>query len=267
MNPNLNMESILVHIHIFKNAGTSLDVILKNHFQDRFLNYDKNDPEGYISVNETAHLVQANPNVACIASHQIYLPLPVFQTKFIIPIFYLRHPIARVQSCFHFERDIQKNYSEDTTLEVYVKRLLEDTKVNAIVNLQTAMLCDSRFIYQDRSKERIDQRVLNTALNHLNAYNFGIVEHFKESLTLLETKLDPFIGGIKLRNEESEKVHVNSTINKDLNLQDKIKYVKNNLSKETYNDLLEQLMPDIKLYNHGLGLFEKRYGQLKLNGY
>jgi len=70
-----------------------------------------------------------------------------------------------------------------------------------------------------------------------------------------------------LRNEESEKVHVNSTINKDLNLQDKIKYVKNNLSKETYNDLLEQLMPDIKLYNHGLGLFEKRYGQLKLNGY
>lgn len=191
--------------------------------------------------------------------------MPVFQTKFVIPLFFLRHPIARVQSCFHFERDVQGNYDPDTTLEQYVRRLLDDPKVNAIISLQTAMLCDSRYIYQDRSKKRIDKRVLDTALNHLDTYHsFGIVEHFKESLQLMDRMLDPYMPGIKLSTEESMNVRVNTTVNKDLKVAEKVQYVKDNLTKDTYNELLEQLTPDSRLYEKGKALFEERFGKLIL---
>ncbi len=260
-----NMECALVHIHIFKNAGTSLDVVLKNYFGEKYKEYDKPDPEGYISVNETANLIQANPGHVCFASHQIYLPMPIFQTKFVIPLFFLRNPIARVQSCFHFERDVQGNYDPDTTLEQYVRRLLDDPKINAIISLQTAMLCDSRYIFQDRSKNKINQRVLETALNHLDTYHsFGIVEHFKESLQLIDRKLNPYMPGIKLSTEEAMNVRVNTTVNKDLKVDEKVRYVKDSLTKDTFNELLEQLTPDQKLYERGKYLFENRFGKLIL---
>jgi hypothetical protein len=94
---------IILHYHLFKNAGTSVDEILKSNFGPRWRNHDQADPAGSVFADEIAALLTAEPELAALSSHQFRPPLPNTD-RAVLPIVFLRHPIDRIRSIYTFDR-------------------------------------------------------------------------------------------------------------------------------------------------------------------
>lgn len=260
-----DLRKTLVHLHIFKNAGSSLDKILKEAFNESFMAFDKDNPAAIINCDELNQILDRNPKVSCLTSHQLRLPAPVNYTSMIFPVFFIRHPIERIQSCFHFERDVQKRYPADMTLEQYTRAALRNPNVNAVINLQTATLGDNRLM-KSRLRSSINQDVIDSAVSALNSSisSFGLVSHFDLSIKLIRHKLQGHFPELTT-DVKSKKVHENFSRAPDMLSNDKLQYVKENLSAPTLVQLQEALAADLILYNEAVSIFERRMGKFSTN--
>ena len=105
-------RKIILHYHLFKNAGTSIDHILKQNFGER--HWHNQEFPGHqqtlaiLSGRSSSKLVEewlhAHPDVRILSSHTAVMPLPNIPTATIFPIVFVRHPLIRLQSSFAFER-------------------------------------------------------------------------------------------------------------------------------------------------------------------
>src|SRR3954463_6225213 len=59
---------LLIHYHIFKNAGSSFEWALERAFGRRFLRFDSPDPRGVVSARQIARLVRDQPDLYAISS-------------------------------------------------------------------------------------------------------------------------------------------------------------------------------------------------------
>ena len=99
----MSKRPVIVHFHLFKNAGTSVDKILQENFGERWIeiegpNNRKLDPEDLIAF------IRDNPQYDAISSHTAVVTVQEYEDIEIIPIFLLRHPIDRIRSAYDFER-------------------------------------------------------------------------------------------------------------------------------------------------------------------
>lgn len=263
----MEQTKTLVHLHIFKNAGSSLDKILSESFGDSFMTFDKDNPGATINCDEVAQILDRNNQINCLSSHQIRLPAPVTFSRVIFPIFFLRHPVERLQSCFHFERDVQKRFPEDMTMEQYTRSSLRNPNINAVINLQTATICDNRLM-NGKMRDSINADVIRSAISTLNnnIASFGLVSHFDLSMELIRYNLqDHFPQLLNDENLITENTHENFSINREMKTDEKMLYVKQNLSKPTYVSLLEALEPDLIIYNEAKKIFQQRAGKMLTN--
>ena len=90
-----------VDYHIYKNAGTSVDRNLSASFGDRWAPFEGNGQQFVLSNTDVAAFAQANPHVCAISSHKAR-PFPAVET--FVPILFLRHPVERARSMYHFAR-------------------------------------------------------------------------------------------------------------------------------------------------------------------
>jgi hypothetical protein len=95
---------LLIHYHIFKNAGTSFEWALQQAFGDRFRQYDSPSPGGVIFARELARLARREPDLVAISSHQAVPPAPRVRGRKILTSILVRDPIARIGSIYAFER-------------------------------------------------------------------------------------------------------------------------------------------------------------------
>lgn len=97
------MRTVVLHYHLFKNAGTSVDRVLQNNFSDRWISREFPGHGG----NNTALVrdwIDANPGICAFSSHTMLGPLPRITGTRIVPILLLRDPVSRILSAYHFER-------------------------------------------------------------------------------------------------------------------------------------------------------------------
>jgi len=251
---------IAVHLHIFKNAGTSLDRILAACFGGNLYSFDKRAPGATLSIGDVAEIANTRPAMRCFASHQVRLPLPVSDSYIMHPIFFLRDPIQRVQSCFHFERDVQKVFPETVTMEEYVRRGLTNPRINAIIGLQTSILCDNRLISPERLKTDLTREAIATAIGALHATPaFGLVDHFVASMACISKSLMRYFP--ELANAATQgNIRENETSKAGTKSSEKVRYVKENLTASTFTRLYDETAPDRMLYEEGRRLFLSRFG-------
>lgn len=231
------------------------------------MTFDKDNPGATINCDELDQILNRNEHISCLASHQVRLPVPATYTRLIFPMFFIRHPIERVQSCFHFERDVQKRFPEDMTMEQYTRSSLRNPNINAVINLQTATLCDNRLM-NGKLRSSINKDVVESALSSLrmSTNSFGLVSHFDLSLELMRHQLSPHFEQLATIKEiTQEKVHENFSLNTSMDAKEKLHYVKENLSMPTYVQLLEALKPDLVLYDEAIKEFESRIGGSLVN--
>ena len=96
-------RTIILHYHLFKNAGTSLDLILKRNFGPRWVTVEF-EGEGVGNTAAVADWIRANPQAVAFSSHTAQGPVPQIDGVRIISVMFLRDPLDRIRSAYQFER-------------------------------------------------------------------------------------------------------------------------------------------------------------------
>jgi hypothetical protein len=93
---------VLLHAHIFKNAGSTVDRSLKESFGERWTEID---PHVYaVGSKDVFHELERRPHLRAISTHQLRFPLEERDDICLHRIVFLRDPILRAQSIYEFER-------------------------------------------------------------------------------------------------------------------------------------------------------------------
>lgn len=182
---------LLIHYHIFKNAGTSFEWALEQALGAGLKHYDTPTPGGFVSADDLVRFIAAYPDTRAIASHQAAPPPPRVPGRHILSSILIRDPLARIRSIYAFER---KQVSEspgaikakELDFKGYVEWRLAATP-RAICNYQVHFCC------RDRAKSGrlpADRSDLTKAISHLDRIDIvGTVERYEEWLRLAESIL------------------------------------------------------------------------------
>lgn len=96
-------RTVVLHYHLFKNAGTSLDQVLKENFGDRWVTaeFPTNTADNSAAV---AAWIRDIPQAVAFSTHTALGPVPRIEGLNLITVMLLRDPLERVRSAYRFER-------------------------------------------------------------------------------------------------------------------------------------------------------------------
>ena len=200
---------VLVHMHYFKNAGTTVDWALEHCFGDRFGTTDELDRPSYqYTPAEVEAFLRKHPKYCAVASHQFRTPFPTPRGMDLHPFTFVRHPIDRVFSVYAFEQKQGDatpggRKASRSTLEEYVEWRLGRREFSVIHNFHVSSFLRTETGVAE-SSEALEVAQRQWRLLTLG----GVVERLDESLVLLEERMRPFFPELDLayvRQNTSEK--------------------------------------------------------------
>jgi hypothetical protein len=96
---------ILLHYHVFKNAGSTIEEILHRSFFEKFARLDFDPFDHAVTNQDLLSFLNANPHIRALSSHQIRYPLPAAPGCVFFDLCFLRDPIDRVRSMYQYFRE------------------------------------------------------------------------------------------------------------------------------------------------------------------
>ena len=190
---------ILVHHHIFKNAGTSFNHALKQNFGANFLEFDL--PKGEIVTQDILDdFITKNPQALAISGHHICLPTPQGENYQTISSILLRKPLARIRSIYNFER----KQDAQTSGAIKAKELNFKEFVEWRLATSPFVFCNYQTLYcsrTDKTKPKYipTEKDLELAIRNLSQCTVvGTVERYQESLEIANERLKEFFPDLNL---------------------------------------------------------------------
>jgi len=252
------MRQVIIHYHIFKNAGSTLDSLFKRKFGNGFASIDGNTTSDTLQADYLLEHIENHPKIKVVSSHQCRLPPPVSSAINFHPILFLRHPLDRVGSVYLFEKNQPKNetalhirIARENDLAGYVKWRLAENNGAVIKNFQTIYLSGRE---GDMRTARATRDDLKVALERLHALDFfGIVELFDESILRMKGYLSRNFGRIN-----TSYTVQNKSQGRKATLTERLEDLKNTLGPALYDELVGKNSLDLELYNTALELFNSR---------
>lgn len=182
------MRTIVLHYHLFKNAGTSVDEILKRNFKGTWVTTEF-PMAGHNNTALVETWINDTPDAVAFSSHTMVGPLPVIDGVRIVPVMMLRDPIARIRSAYTFERNQVSDswgavLAKDKDLAGYVAARLNVKNDRQCRNFQTGRL--ATLVPGDAPE--LD-RALTAAGQIADRGILGRVETFAEDMMALAKKL------------------------------------------------------------------------------
>ncbi|MBB94234.1 MAG: hypothetical protein CML68_06500 [Rhodobacteraceae bacterium] len=180
-------RTVILHYHLFKNAGTSLDQVLKRNFGPKWVTREfpmTTDD----NTDQVTEWIRSEPEAVAFSTHTALGPIPEIEGVKIITVMLLRDPLARIRSAYRFERkqdaetwgaELAKQYD----LEGYVRARLQRPKDRQCRNFQTHRLA---------TLAPGDGTELDRALEGLRRLSVvGLVEGFDDTLSRLADLIRP----------------------------------------------------------------------------
>jgi hypothetical protein len=157
-------RTIILHYHLFKNAGTSVDEILKHNFGRAWVTHEFPSMRG----NNTALVeqwIRDTPEAVAYSSHTMLGSIPQVEGVRVISLMLLRDPIERIKSAYRFERTQQAEtwgakLAKEHDFEGYVRAHLASPNGRQCRNFQTyrlASLLPGQAAELDRAKQALAQ--------------------------------------------------------------------------------------------------------------
>ncbi|BCF98052.1 hypothetical protein PPGU19_026210 [Paraburkholderia sp. PGU19] len=244
------MRTVIVHYHLFKNAGSTVDSILSRNFPDEQHGHIEGPyPWSTVQPQELVEFSLANPALRVVSSHHARPPLPQHPDIQFLPVLFLRHPIDRFASVYEFER---RQPADSLSPSVAIAReggLAEFAKwgvgqeANAVCrNFQVAHLANAQ---HDMRTARATSEDYMSALRHLESLSFfGIVESFQESIEAMQALFRPHFGDINLTHSSE-----NVTPGRHATLVERLAHIRSELGEPLYRSLVELNSLDMLLYD------------------
>jgi hypothetical protein len=138
------VRTIILHYHLFKNAGTSIDAILKQNFGDKWVTREF----PLLRRNNTSLVeewIRETPDAIAFSSHTMMGPIPDVEDVNVISFMLLRDPIDRIKSAYLFERQQNADtwgakLAKETDFDGYVRTRLDTKNDRQCRNFQTYRL-------------------------------------------------------------------------------------------------------------------------------
>jgi len=252
------MRHIVIHYHIFKNAGSTIDEFLRNNFRDSCSSLEGNTPWDTMSSDRILRHVAENPTIKAISSHQARLPEPMHPDTVFYPLIFLRHPIDRVGSVYAFERRQARTplrlgvkIAQEQDLAGYVRWRLSYGNGAVIRNFQTVHLAGRERDMRLANATLVDFHIALEQLSRL--HYFGIVELFSISVVHMAKYLSPGFGSLNTFFEVKNKSQGRRT-----SMKERLADIEAALGPQLHTELLEKNALDLELYNKAVNLFHDR---------
>ena len=261
------VRRILVHYHIYKNAGTSIDATLRKHFGPHWAAFDRSAPAAIIRPDELRAFIDEHPTLRSVSSHQCRPPVPTSTGFEIFPLFLLRHPLDRIGSIYRYER---KRVSDDAGPEMakklefaeYVAWRLSGPQGGIMRNVQVLYLSGAQSSAAKPWDVQADRALLEEAKRFLASLPaFGIVERFDESLARFQRWLSPLFPGIGFF---ATRQNVTSDVSAPL--EERLRRLRQQLGDTVYELAERSNALDLELFDHACRLFEQAGGRAPAPG-
>lgn len=243
----MTRRSIIVHFHLFKNAGTSVETILQRHFGERFTRYEHGGAAETFPASVLVPFLEKNRNIQAISSHTICFPPPNRSDWSVFPIVFLRHPLDRILSMYNYEkhqdaRNPGAMLAKAHGLAGYISARLENPGERTLRNYQVWML--TREEQASKAADTGEKTLLELAENALDTLPVvGVVDRFDESIGQFNDWLAPHFPGFNMMPE-----HLNRSASAGLSMQDRIHRMRDAIGSALFELLEEENTLDLELY-------------------
>lgn len=196
--PVARARYVIVHYHIFKNAGTTIERVLEREFQQRFATVHGGPPESDLDEIDLSSFVELHPEITAVSSHHFRYPKPRCRHTVFFDCCFLRDPIARLVSCYkHFRRsdsnDICSRWARSSSPREFVTRLIEEAP-HQVSDVQVNQLANAGAFVRPA-----DEHDLDRAIEVVRDMAFpGLVEMFDESMVVAEYCMRPAFPTLRL---------------------------------------------------------------------
>jgi hypothetical protein len=249
---------VLLHYHLFKNAGSTIDSALEREFGSTFAAHDHPDETAVLPTEYVRDWLLEHPEVRALSTHQSTFPVPSAPALDVTPLIFFRHPIDRAGSLYAYERQLAGDapgtqIARTNSFVAYVRWRFSDSATQVLTNFQVRYVAGVHHF----GKGEIDQTQLDLALERLRSCTIvGTVERLDESLAYAETVLEPLFGFVDL-SYRAQNVSRGRESNVDLRLRS----IRQDLGPELFAELLEKNALDMELHQAATNLLMTRIRQ------
>lgn len=237
-------HSIILHHHLFKNAGTSVDHILKQNFDQLWNEKEFKVPNRLSNSDLVRSYMIANSDYSVFSSHTGHGSLDFgIEDTSIYPIIFIRHPVLRALSAYDFEKKqtVETDGSilaKSNSFEDYIKVRLGRQNDYAFKNFQ------ARRLAHFTGKRIIDLEKQSWATVESLPF-IGLVEEFKKSMHEMALYLQGPFPDFKVY-----EAHKNVTSKVPKSIEEKLNEVSDLLGEETFMNLVRHNEIDISIHNY-----------------
>jgi len=189
---------VIVHYHIFKNGGSTIEYILEREFSGSFATVHGCDPDTTLDAADLTRFLGQHPEIAAVSSHHLRYPKPQSPQIVFFDCCFLRDPIARLYSTYnHFRRvdadSLHARWARSYGPREFALRLIDEAP-HLVSDVQVTQLANAGAFTRPP-----DARDLERASGLLREMAVpGLVEIFDESLAVAEYFLRPAFPGLHL---------------------------------------------------------------------
>ena len=192
------MRFVVVHYHIFKNAGTTVERILEREFPGCFARIHGPAADATLDAEDLASFLNDHPSVKAVTSHHLRYPAPVMRNAVVFDCCFLRHPLDRLDSLYSYYRKIDSTDplcrdAHRHSPADFMHRLL-DRSPEQVSNAQVTQIAN-RGAFTRPANETDLERAVGTVRNMALP---GVVEMFQESMVAAEYFMRPAFPSIRL---------------------------------------------------------------------
>lgn len=234
------MRHVLVHHHIFKNAGTTIDSILERNFGNGFSLIHGPQDESRVSWSDVRDLLGKHAQIRAVSSHHFHTQQFSLEDYVLFDMIFLRHPLDRIRSIYDFyRRENAANElvacAKNSGLKGFVE-LLVSRHPHQINNVQTNLLANHGYYTRPPGKRDLDMAIARME----TAAVPGLLEMFDESLVAAEYYLAPAFPGLDLSYQSQ-----NVSTGRATTVAERLELIEKQCGDRLYNDLL--MMNDLEL--------------------
>lgn len=244
----MNDHHVLIHYHIFKNAGSSVDAALSHSFGDRWGSFEGQHAHAIQSSSDLSRFMGANPHLAAISSHLARPPAPHARC---LPVAFIRHPLLRAYSVYNFTRqDPSQPYSDvaqDLGFPDYIAWALKREPGSIVIrDYQVVHLSNASWRTNHILDACAELSDLEEACQLLTDWGVvGIVEQFDLSAQVFQAAYGPQLPGLAFlpRWENSTSTNLPSP-------HERLDSLRRALGETLYADFMEANRLDLALHAH-----------------
>lgn len=245
------MKNYLVHYHIYKNAGSSVDNAIKHSFgKDSLLELDKHPLYKNSERFDRAlveSIIEEGTEYVAFSAHKM-TPTVHKSTKYnFIPVAHVRHPLLRAASVYRYERKRPdekpgKEFAKQLDFPEWLEWSLNQDNYIESRNYQTTLLSipdvdSDDDLTKNVCLERVKKRLESIPI-------VGVVEYFDESCRYYDAYIGKHFPGFRMSG-----AHANKT-KEVADWKEELKKLQTQVGRDTVLQFEEKNQFDYELFWH-----------------